>query len=880
MKSLSLLIGCAVGFLSQISRADSDSPYLSELVAVGNTSHPDENGDGSDWLEIHNPGSADVDLGGYALTDDPADLTKWVFPATPLPAGGYLVVFASDKDRAVAGSELHTNFKLASSGEFLALVDPDGSTVVSQFSPAFPPQVEAYSYGIGTGGAVGFFKNSTPGTANGTPLEAPLLAPVITPAGATFARSLVVGLTTEVPGGVIRYTTNGAVPSAASTLYTGPITFVATTHLRAAVFDPATGARGALAGSHFLRLGSTASGGLGAPSTFTSDLPIMVVENFGAGSIPGPGATLQTARLAVHEVDPASGRSSLAANPDATMRMGIRRRGQSSADFPKAQYRVELRNELEEDFDYPLLGLPSDSDWVFNGPWTDKALIRNPLAFELGRTIGIAAPRTRHFEMFLSTNGGDLSAAEYVGVYILVESIKIGKDRTDIASLGPGDNTQPEVTGGYLMRFEPPGIAADGPRATGWNTVEILDPVPATRSQLSYIGRYLDDFAATLGWSHGAGSNDKGVINKDPLTGYPAFIDVDSFVHLLLINELLRDQDAYVRSDYMYKDRGGKLHKGPLWDYNLTTGTGCCFDNRNTAGWQYQDSYNRGGRDHAYEPDWFVPLLRDPDFLQHYIDRWGELRRDGVLELNRLFAVIDGLADPLTESALRNFKKWNTLGDGNVGFPTPVTATWEEQVEFIKIWLATRMAWIDSQFVASPRLIPASGPIAAGTHIAVGSGQSVYFTTDGSDPRLPGGGINLDAVRLSASGADLPVTFIARGSAWRYLDNGADLGSSGIVATQPDYGTGNWKHPAFDDSQWAAGDGIFGFTGTLTGATVATPLAPGPGSAPVITYYFRKTIHIPDALHVVSLRCEVLRDDGVIIYLNGREVARSNMNAG
>ena len=94
------------------------------------------------------------------------------------------------------------------------------------------------------------------------------------------------------------------------------------------------------------------------------------------------------------------------------MRMGLRKRGQSSSGFAKPQYRVELRNELDEDRDYPLLGLPSDSDWVFNGPWTDKALIRNSLAFELGREIGLEAPRTAHFELFLSTNGGDLAAAE------------------------------------------------------------------------------------------------------------------------------------------------------------------------------------------------------------------------------------------------------------------------------------------------------------------------------------------------------------------------------------------------------------------------------------------------------------------------------------
>ena len=751
MKILPLLLGPVFLLTAQFSPG---TPVLSEFLATGNETYRDEDRDTPDWLEIHNPGPDMIDLAGYALTDDTADLTKWVFPATTLSAGDYLVVFASDKDRAVAGSPLHTNFKLASSGEYLALVAPDGITIVSEFRPAYPPQTAPYSYGIGTGGGPGYFEVSTPGRANGTPLAAPLLAPAITPAGATFTSPIEVSLSTDVPGGIIRYTTNGSVPSAASTIYEGPLSVRMTTHLRARVFDPSSGDGGAIAGEHFLRLAGRSNTNLVAPLRFTSNLPIMVVENFGAGAIPGPGQTLQTARLSVHEVDPATGRSALVNNPDASMRMGIRRRGQSSSGFPKPQYRVELRNELDEDLDVPLLGLPSDSDWVFNGPWTDKALIRNPLAFELGRTIGIEAPRTRHFELFLSTNGGNLDAIEYVGVYVLMEKIKVGPDRVDIEPLDPGARSEPTITGGYLMRFEPPGIVNEEPGSvspTGWTSIEIIEPQSAGQAQRNYMGAYLDDFVATLGWSRGSGANNSGRINNDPLTGYPAFIDVDSFVHLLLVNELLRDQDSYVRSDYMFKDRNGKLHKGPLWDFNLIAGTGCCFDNRNTSGWQYENSYNRGGRDHSYEPDWFVPLLRDPDFRQQYIDRWGELRRDGVLELNNLTAVIDGLADPLAEAAVRNFTKWNTLGSSNVGFPSPVTTTWEEQVGFIKTWLATRMEWIDGQFLTPPVLTPAGGEIAAGTTVDLDTSASVYYTTDGSDPRLPGGAINPDALMTSRS---------------------------------------------------------------------------------------------------------------------------------
>jgi len=387
------------------------------------------------------------------------------------------VVFASDKDRARAGGELHTNFKLTGSGEYLTLVGPDGASVASDFSPAFPTQAAGFSYGVEgltSEGTRGYFDPPTPAVENGTLLSAPLIAPVITPACATFTSALEVSIAPAFAGNEIRYTTNGSEPTATSLLYTDPLNLSATTQLRARAFDPGTAEGGATATGTFQKLvASSNQPGIDSPETFTSDLPIMNVEGFGTGSIPGPGATLKTARVLVFNVDPVTGRSSLLNGPDSCFGIGIRRRGQSSGGFAKPQYRVELRDENDDDLDCPLLGLPSESDWVFNGPWADKSLVRNSFSFELGRTIGNEAPGTRHFEMFLSTNGGDLIASEYVGLYVLLEKIKLGKNRTDLAELSPWDNSEPEITGGYMMRFEPPGIANDGPRATGWNSVEV-----------------------------------------------------------------------------------------------------------------------------------------------------------------------------------------------------------------------------------------------------------------------------------------------------------------------------------------------------------------------------------------------------------------------
>ena len=121
---------------------------ISEFLASNSDGLADEDGDRPDWIELHNRGASDAHLAGWYLTDNASDLAKWQLPAVTLQPDEYLVVFASGKDRAVAGGELHTNFALSAAGEYLALVMPDGQTVVHAFAPMYPPQLTNVSYGL------------------------------------------------------------------------------------------------------------------------------------------------------------------------------------------------------------------------------------------------------------------------------------------------------------------------------------------------------------------------------------------------------------------------------------------------------------------------------------------------------------------------------------------------------------------------------------------------------------------------------------------------------------------------------------------------------------------------------------------------------------
>jgi hypothetical protein len=170
MRHLRLVVASvlvAIGLLAQ-----GGTPVITEFLASNDQGLLDQDGDSSDWIEIHNPTAGFVDLGGSYLTDSPGSLTRWTIPSpTFLLPSGFIVIFASDKDRAVAGQELHTNFKLSAGGEYLALVAPDGMTILSEFSPQYPPQTTDVSYGLsfnpGLTANEAWFVIPTPGSANG-----------------------------------------------------------------------------------------------------------------------------------------------------------------------------------------------------------------------------------------------------------------------------------------------------------------------------------------------------------------------------------------------------------------------------------------------------------------------------------------------------------------------------------------------------------------------------------------------------------------------------------------------------------------------------------------------------------------------------------------
>ncbi|MGC3959389.1 MAG: lamin tail domain-containing protein [Verrucomicrobiota bacterium] len=144
-----LLALCAVFLILPPDQAAAAPVIISEFAASNSNGLQDEDGDHSDWIELFNTSASTVNLNGWYLTDNATNLTKWRLPATNLPPNGFLIVFASSKNRATPGLPLHANFALSAGGEYLALVQPDGVTIATQFAPQFPEQLTDVSYGLG-----------------------------------------------------------------------------------------------------------------------------------------------------------------------------------------------------------------------------------------------------------------------------------------------------------------------------------------------------------------------------------------------------------------------------------------------------------------------------------------------------------------------------------------------------------------------------------------------------------------------------------------------------------------------------------------------------------------------------------------------------------
>ena len=415
------------------------------------------------------------------------------------------------------------------------------------------------------------------------------------------------------------------------------------------------------------------------PPLESSDLPIVIINTAQGQGVPDEPKI--EADMGI--IDNGVGNRNFLTDPfnGYDGKIAIETRGASSSSFPKKNYGFETQDENGDNNNVTLLGIPEENDWILHGPFSDKSMIRNVLAFHLGNLTGRWAPRTRYCELFI--NG------EYLGVYILMEKIKRDANRVDIAKLTEDDNEGDELTGGYIVQIdrEEPG--------NGWYSNYTYNPFfvfhhpngdDLTSQQETYIENYITSFEDVL---------DNSNFNH-PIDGYSKYIDVASFIDYILMCEISREVDAYRLSTYMYKDKdsnGGKLTMGPLWDYNLAFANADYCIAWEYDGWAFEDDIACG----TQQPFWFDRLLEDELFRNQMHCRWEELR-ETVFQTDAILQFIDEQAAILNEAQARNFEKWQVLG--NYVWPNFfVGNTHAEEINFLKNWMELRLNWMDNNMV-------------------------------------------------------------------------------------------------------------------------------------------------------------------------------------
>ena len=562
----------------------------------------------------------------------------------------------------------------------------------------------------------------TPGTWNNS-LGSDLGPPPVTfwpPAGVYSSNTLNVALASSSSAATIYYTLDGTTPGTNASVFTN--TLALSTNVAVRAFAVLNGVPGPVAAANYILLDSSLT-------NFSSNLPLLIVDTLGQ-ALPADQSKIAAYALTI-ETNTLTGRASWSNPVDYAGRIGFGIHGQSSAGFPKQPFKLETDGEDETNVDYPLLGLPSGNDWMLDPFYDDKTLMNDFFSYELFERMGHYSVRRTYFELFLHQTAGKLTSGEYWGVYALIEKIRIDTNRVNIAQLTPADNAPPEVTGGYIIAKDKLNAPTDPTFTTSSGEVlQMYRPTWAdlTGPQLEYITNYINQFEAAL----------YGANWLDPLTGYAAYIDVDSFVDFHWIVEYCKNIDGFRLSNYLSKDRNGKLTEGPIWDWDLSWGNANYLEGGNTNNWYYPQLSDN-------DDLWLRRLRTDPDFYQKIIDRWGALRLN-VFNGTNLLARVDQITNLLWEAQARDFARWPRLG--TYIWPNPNGAAGGFDVDYVspttyagliaqfKKFILGRYLWIDGQFVPAPLLATNGAQLTLSAPLG-----SIYYTLDGTDPRASGGGV-------------------------------------------------------------------------------------------------------------------------------------------
>lgn len=415
-------------------------------------------------------------------------------------------------------------------------------------------------------------------------------------------------------------------------------------------------------------------------SEYQTHLPIVKINTFGQ-EIVNPVKVDEHTMATIEIIDQANQMNHLDDESSVKTSTQISIRGNSSRFFEKKSYRLHFI-EGQQVNKLSVMNMPKNDEWILNGPFLDKSLMRNYLMMNLSSEIMGYAPRVRYCEVFINE--------EYQGLYLMMEPINQGEKRVPITkakddgypytsyiiqmdrgSLNPTKNLDNFTK--YVLR-----MPTNTSRTKYHISIEYPTSKYLTEEKREYIERDFSQFERSL-YSFDYNSNDYG---------YKSYIDVDSFVDYYIINEFFQNYDAALFSTYLYKDIRGKINIGPVWDFNNS------MDN-------YVDQANDIEQTLLESRLWYWMLFKDESFVDRVIDRYKQLRKTTLNE-EYLLTKIDEIENYLGSAIERNFEVWGDSFDYEL---TGVDAqlvpqsrhieSHQEAIQQVKDFITKRGTWLD-----------------------------------------------------------------------------------------------------------------------------------------------------------------------------------------
>ena len=331
------------------------------------------------------------------------------------------------------------------------------------------------------------------------------------------------------------------------------------------------------------------------------------------------------------------------------MDLTIRGRGNSTWDMPKKSYKIEFIDKQS------MLGMPKERDWALIANHADKTLMKNYLAYRLSADLGAYySPRCEFAELYLNR--------EYLGVYQLTETIKIGKNRIRV----------PEPSKTFLVEIDAKYREDEHVYFTNLGkALNIHYPKELKSLTQDTLISFVNNFESYV-----------QLMEQYKTLSVDRWIDVDEYIRHYWIQEFTKNLDAnFYTSVYFTWAIDGRIFMGPVWDFDLA------FGGHNTEKDRLPSEYRL--RDHY----WNKYLFADADFLQKSRDFWNAHKSVFYSVLDS----IDHYLAVLEKAAKNNFKRWDILQSVNNLHHPKAYDSYDEAVQDLKNWTAERFNWIDQE---------------------------------------------------------------------------------------------------------------------------------------------------------------------------------------